>query len=72
MLPFGFVGGIAVIFGLLATVGGDFGFAAVLLSVAGLCTWACVGICRRVYRRINPLYQPALPSVPPIPPERTG
>jgi hypothetical protein len=28
MLPFGFVGGIAQIFGFLALVGGDFGFAA--------------------------------------------
>jgi hypothetical protein len=72
MLPFGFVGGMALIFGLLAMVGGYFGFAAVLLLVAGLCTWACVGICRRVYRRISPLYQSDLPPAPPMPGARLG
>jgi hypothetical protein len=66
------VGGMALIFGLLALVGGDFGFAAVLLLLAGLCVWACVGIGRRVYRRSKPQYQPVVPLAPPLPGSRTG
>jgi hypothetical protein len=65
LLPFGVVSGFALIFGLLAVVAGDFGFAFVLGLVTGVCTWACVGIVKHFHRRLRPIFQrPLLAPVP--------